>query len=366
MKLLSILLILIMITGAGSAIVWDTQKLFSGQQMIPTGAPWVADNQKFYLGTDKDAYIWFNTDTGAAAISGITAVIDTGASIASGEDVVAVGGDTIFNFGTASGAFTTSTGTNTLSGNTVIAGSKTFTTGTGAIALNGDTTIAATKGITKTAGAGNFDFSAGTGTFLTSTGANTLSGDVTVASGKNFGMTGTGTFGTGTGQVSINGATVFAANKGVTVASGTSAFDFSGGSGAFKTSTGAATIGPGAVTVSGAATFSKTVDFSVNASTTLDTTLTSSSTKTIYPINASGASVTLTLPAADTVTGRMYVIDTLVDMGSNNIVVATTGGAKLGGVGGADTLTSTDILASLTVVSDGTNYAVISKIGTWT
>ena len=78
-----------------------------------------------------------------------------------------------------------------------------------------------------TSASGNFDLSGSTGTFLTSTGINT-----------------------------IGGATVFAANKGVTVTAGTSAFDFSGGSGIFKTSTGLVTVGPGAVTVSGATTFS--------------------------------------------------------------------------------------------------------------
>lgn len=52
----------------------------------------------------------------------------------------------------------------------------------------------------------------------------------------------TGTFKTSTGVNTIGGATVFAANKGVTVSAGTSAFDFSGGTGVFKTSTGVNTI----------------------------------------------------------------------------------------------------------------------------
>ncbi len=45
------------------------------------------------------------------------------------------------------------------------------------------------------------------------------------------------------------------AGDGLSMAAGTGAADFSGGSGAFKTTTGAVTIGPGAVTVSGAASF---------------------------------------------------------------------------------------------------------------
>ena len=109
-----------------------------------------------------------------------------------------------------------------------------------------------------------------------------------------------------------------------------------------------------------------TLSVGVNATTTIDTTLTSADTKTVYGLDGSGASVTMTLPDAATVTGRIYIIPAAADMGSNNIVVATTGTGKLGGSGGADTLTSTDANASLSVVSDGTNYLIISKVGTWT
>jgi hypothetical protein len=56
------------------------------------------------------------------------------------------------------------------------------------------------------------------------------------------------------GNINFNSPVLFAANKGITVTAGTSAFDFSGGSGLFKTSTGAVTIGPGAITISGATT----------------------------------------------------------------------------------------------------------------
>lgn len=48
---------------------------------------------------------------------------------------------------------------------------------------------------------------------------------------------------------------VLAANKNFNAAAGTGNFDFSAASGTFKTTTGAVTIGPGAVTVSGATTF---------------------------------------------------------------------------------------------------------------
>jgi hypothetical protein len=103
----------------------------------------------------------------------------------------------------------------------------------------------------------------------------------------------------------------------------------------------------------------------VNATTTDDTTLTSADLNTLYAIDASGASVTLTLPAANTVTGRLYMIATEKDMGDNNIVLATTGSGKIGGSAGADTFTSTDATATIQLISDGTNYQIVARAGTW-
>ena len=109
------------------------------------------------------------------------------------------------------------------------------------------------------------------------------------------------------------------------------------------------------------------VKYGVNTTTTAEeVTLTSSDLKTVYGINASGGNVTLTLPAADTVTGRLYMIAAAADMGDNNIVLATTGSGKLGGSQGADTLTSTDATAAIQLISDGTHYLVVAKVGTWT
>ncbi len=51
------------------------------------------------------------------------------------------------NFGASTGAFTTSSGANTLSGDVTISGSKTFATGTGAVSINGVTTFGNTTGI---------------------------------------------------------------------------------------------------------------------------------------------------------------------------------------------------------------------------
>lgn len=60
----------------------------------------------------------------------------------------------------------------------------------------------------------------------------------------------------GSNTIKLFNNTQVQANFNLTMAAGTGAADFSNGSGIFKTSTGAVTIGPGAVTVSGAATFS--------------------------------------------------------------------------------------------------------------
>uniref|UniRef100_A0A6M3J8S7 Uncharacterized protein n=1 Tax=viral metagenome TaxID=1070528 RepID=A0A6M3J8S7_9ZZZZ len=59
-----------------------------------------------------------------------------------------------FTFAASSGTFQTSTGTNTLNGNVVIAGSKTLTTGTGAATLKGSATFDTTKTLTFGAAAG--------------------------------------------------------------------------------------------------------------------------------------------------------------------------------------------------------------------
>lgn len=143
-----------------------------------------------------------------------------------------------FDASASTGDFTTSSGTVTLSGNTVISGTKTFTTGTGAVSLNGATTVADSTAFTVgSAGAGgasilygtvtiggtgntqstsltlNGDFSQaddadGTqSTFSTGTATVSLNGHVSVASGKNIGMTGAGTFTSGSGTVQFNGNT---------------------------------------------------------------------------------------------------------------------------------------------------------------
>lgn len=241
---------------------------------------------------------------------------------------------------------------------------------------DGDLRLAANHSFYSTAGSGGIDWSNGTGIFKTSTGAVTVGPGavgitgiltianltaITAATGSSaFDLSAsTGAFKTPSGTNTIDGATVFAANKGVTVAAGTSAFDFSGGTGVFKTSTGAVTIGPGATTVSGS------LAYSVNASTTISSILTSSSTKTVYGIDAHAANVTLTLPDAATVTGRTYVIGTNYDPGSYYVKITATGSDKLGGTGGFTIAQTTDGKAGMTLTSDGTLYILGGAYGTW-
>lgn len=353
-------------------------------------------------------------------------------------------GSGAIDWSNATGIFKTPTGTNTLSGNVAIAGSKTFATGTGAVGINGDVTIAATKGITKTTGAGNFDFSAGTGFFNTTTGTNYINGAVvmasaksitqagasgitvgttgitaassplnvlenlTLASGKSLAMSGASSLTTGTGTTDVNGAMTtenitMTQNKrlvfntaatgyiswldsgnymtikgnpqmddGFTwagVASPASGSDLNAIGGAsdinYTLSSGILVTPTGAATHQGTTTFSKTVNLAVNASTTVGTTLTSSSTKTVYGVDASSANVTLTLPDAATVSGRTYMIGTNVDPGSNYVKVTATGSDKIGGAGGYTIMQTTDAKAGITVVSDGTRYLLVGLFGTW-
>lgn len=99
-------------------------------------------------------------------------------------------GSTALNFGSNSGAFTTSTGTNTLSGNVAIPADKTFA-------------------------------QSGTGTFGTGTGAISLNGDVTIASAKNLAMSGAATLDTGTGAIGLNGNVTIATTKALNLGTGT-------------------------------------------------------------------------------------------------------------------------------------------------
>lgn len=69
---------------------------------------------------------------------------------------------------------------------------------------------------------------------------------------------------------------IFAANEAITAAAGTGSFDLSNASGIFRTTTGAVTVGPGAVTVSGATTYTAAgTAITVNNNAAITGTLTS-------------------------------------------------------------------------------------------
>jgi hypothetical protein len=103
------------------------------------------------------------------------------------------------------------------------------------------------------------------------------------------------------------------------------------------------------------------IDVGVNASTNISTTLTSFSTKTVYDMDASSANVTLTLPDAATVPGRMYFISTSVNPGSNYVRITATGGDD---INGNNYLVSTDQWSNAWIVASNGAYRAVTS-GTW-
>ncbi len=153
---------------------------------------------------------------------------------------------------------------------------------------------------------------------------------------------------------------VMESGEDITFAGGDSKMDLSAGTGVFKTPAGAVTIGPGAITMSGATTLS-TVAVGVNASTTNDTVLTSSSTKTVYDMDASAANVTLTLPDAATVPGRMYFISVSGNPGANYARVTATGGDD---INANNYLVSNEQWSTAVIVASNGAYRALTS-GTW-
>ncbi len=78
-------------------------------------------------------------------------------------------------------------------------------------------TVDAGSHLTAAAGVTNIDYALSTGAFTSPSGTNTLSGDVAVASGKDITMAGTGTLTTGTGNVTLAGDVFISANKDLTM-----------------------------------------------------------------------------------------------------------------------------------------------------
>ena len=192
--------------------------------------------------------------TAAAGVTNIDYALSTGAftspsgtNTLSGDVAVASGKD-ITMAGT--GTLTTGTGNVTLAGDVFISANKDLTmgtagdgtgtlmTGTGAIALNGAITIAADKGIVLAgASTGDFDLSLSTGETKTTTGANTIGGDVTVAKGKHLTLGVAG--GQGAGKFEWLSTGIFTTSSGANTLSGDTTIT---GSKTFTTGTGAVTI----------------------------------------------------------------------------------------------------------------------------
>lgn len=116
----------------------------------------------------------------------------------------------------------------------------------------------------------------------------------------------------------------------------------------------------GTLDVSGAMKM-PTVAVGVNASTTIDTVLTSSSTKTVYDMDASGGNVTLTLPDAATVPGRMYFISVSGNPGANYARITATGGDD---INANNYLVSTEQWSTAVIVASNGAYRALTS-GTW-
>ena len=116
----------------------------------------------------------------------------------------------------------------------------------------------------------------------------------------------------------------------------------------------------GTLDVSGAMKMS-TVAVGVNASTTTNTVLTSSSTKTVYDMDASAKNVTLTLPDAATVPGRMYFISVSGNPGTYYARITATGGDD---INANNYLVSTDQWSTAVIVASNGAYRALTS-GTW-
>lgn len=179
---------------------------------------------------------------------------------------------------------------------------------------------------------------------------------------------------TQTGVATFNAAPVFAAGL---TASGAVSNDFSGGSGTFKTSTGAVTLG-GNTTVSGAGTFT---------SGTGAVTLSGAVTQKANVVSGSGATVTLTaaqsgstvlfdraagivftLPAP--AVGMYFNFYTSVTVTSNNYKVITDAGTTL--LVGSLVNIKTDLTTLFSIADNSSHIAVLMNgtttgglVGTW-
>jgi hypothetical protein len=109
--------------------------------------------------TSTDRTITLPDLTGTVALLGGTQTFSGNKTFTGTADfqgnVSASAGNPDVDLSGSTGAFTTPSGANTLSGDVTISGTKTFSTGTGAIGLNGDVTVAAGKNVVLASGGGS-------------------------------------------------------------------------------------------------------------------------------------------------------------------------------------------------------------------
>lgn len=157
----------------------------------------------------------------------------------------------------------------------------------------------------------NIDYSGSSGTFKTCSGENTLSGNVTISGAK--------TLTTGTGAIALNGPVTVAADQNVACAAGTTAVDFSLGTGVFKTSTGANTL-------SGSTTIAANKNLDCEAGTTaVDLSLGTGAFKTTTGANQLSGAVTI----ADATTPSLTTASGKTNTGFVQVNGKTSGGIKI-------------------------------------
>ena len=309
MRIIGIVAVMLILVSVSSGYWWDTEKILQGQQMIKTGAPWFGDDAKMYFGDSKDASIFYNSTSGAAEVVGLTAVNNLSIEMETGEDITFVAGDSKMDLSLGTGIFKTPSGAVTI--------------GPGDITMSGDLIGVSLKNIT-----------------LSGAGGGILSAVDVTASGN------------------VNGTDLYISDDALItddlVVDGTARVDEGLTVNAFAVNTTA--------TATGLMSANGGLAVGVNASTTINTLLTSSSTKTVYDMDASSGNVTLTLPDAATVPGRMYFISVSGDPGANYARITATGGDD---INANNYLVSTEQWSTAVIVASNGAYRALTS-GNWT
>lgn len=76
MKAILAILGAILLIGLSGAVMYDLGDILKGDQMNPSGAPWLKDDAVLYFGTDKDGSLKFNSTSGYLEMVGQETVIN--------------------------------------------------------------------------------------------------------------------------------------------------------------------------------------------------------------------------------------------------------------------------------------------------